>query len=41
MTTVHGASLSPYSRKVILALEAKGIEFHINPVIPGQFPEGF
>ncbi|MGY0216122.1 glutathione S-transferase family protein [Endozoicomonadaceae bacterium StTr2] len=41
MTTVYGIQLSPFARKVILALEAKGVEFQINPVTPMNKPEGF
>lgn len=40
-TIVHGIQLSPFARKVILALEAKGVAFTINPVTPMEKPEGF
>ena len=41
MTTVYGIPLSPFARKVILALETKGIEYTVNPVTPMDKPEGF
>ncbi len=41
MTTVYGVQLSPFSRKVILALEAKDVAFEVNPVTPFEKPEGF
>ncbi len=41
MTTVYGIQFSPFVRKVILALEAKGIEFTVNPVTPLEKPAGF
>lgn len=41
MSTVHGISLSPFVRKVILALEFKGVAFNVNPVTPMNKPEGF
>ena len=41
MTTIHGIQLSPFVRKVIFALETKGVEFTINPVTPMALPEGF
>lgn len=41
MTTVYGVQLSPFARKVILALEAKGVAFEVNPVTPMEKPEGF
>ena len=34
MATVHGVNLSPYVRKVRIALREKGIEYDINPVVP-------
>lgn len=36
--TVLGASLSPFVRKVLVALVEKGIEFDIDPVIPFNPP---
>lgn len=34
MATVHGVNLSPYVRKVRIALREKGIAYELNPVIP-------
>ncbi|RYV03374.1 glutathione S-transferase family protein [Shewanella sp. OPT22] len=41
MATLHGIPLSPFVRKVIFALETKGIDFDINPITPVAIPEGF
>lgn len=41
MPTVYGAPLSPFVRKVLLALELKGIEYDNIPVAPGRLPEGY
>ena len=41
MITVHGVSLSPFVRKVLLTLEYKGLEYSQNPVFPGSDDEGF
>lgn len=41
MTIVHGVPLSPFVRKVIFALETKGVEYTVNPVTPMNKPEGF
>ncbi len=41
MPTLHGASLSPFVRKVRVALAEKGIEYELNPVSPFHPPEGF
>lgn len=34
MTTLYGTYLSPFVRKVMIALELKGVEYKIHPVIP-------
>jgi glutathione S-transferase len=34
MSTVHGASLSPFVRKVRVALKEKGIAYDLDPVVP-------
>lgn len=41
MNTVYGAILSPFTRKVLLTLEHKGIEYHNEPVRPFVNPESF
>ncbi|WP_422474216.1 glutathione S-transferase family protein [Endozoicomonas sp. ALB032] len=38
---VYGAILSPMVRKVIAALEMKGLDFELDLVIPFNTPEGF
>jgi glutathione S-transferase len=38
---LYGASLSPMVRKVVLALEIKGLDYQLDPVIPFNTPEGF
>ncbi len=38
---VYGAGLSPFVRKVRLALLEKGLEYTLDPVNPFQPPEGF
>lgn len=38
---VYGAGLSPFVRKVRLALIEKGLEYTLDPVNPFQPPEGF
>ncbi|MGI9278804.1 MAG: glutathione S-transferase family protein [Endozoicomonas sp.] len=38
---VYGATLSPMVRKVVVALEMKGLDFELDPVIPFNTPEGF
>ncbi|WP_051785781.1 glutathione S-transferase family protein [Endozoicomonas numazuensis] len=38
---VYGATLSPMVRKVVVALEMKGLEYELDPVIPFHTPEGF
>jgi len=35
MIKVHGVSLSPFVRKVLLTLDHKGIDYEVNPVFPG------
>ncbi len=39
--TVHGHPLSPFVRKVLLALDAKGIEYQNLPVFPGDSSPAF
>lgn len=40
MLTVHGASASPFVRKVLVVLDEKGISYALNPVTPfGPDPE--
>ncbi len=41
MITVHGVPLSPFVRKVLLALEYKGIDYENIPVFPGSDDPGF
>ena len=42
MTPVlYGIGISPYVRKVRFVLAFKGIEYNLDPVIPGKVPEGF
>jgi glutathione S-transferase len=41
MSTVHGASLSPFVRKVRIALKEKGIAYDLDPVIPFNVSEEF
>lgn len=41
MLTVYGAILSPYVRKVLLALEYKGIDYKSEQIFPGALPEGY
>lgn len=41
MDKVYGVNLSPAVRKVLIVLEAKGIEFERINVIPGQCPDGY
>jgi glutathione S-transferase len=38
---VYGASLSPFVRKVLLALETKGIAYEMVPVLPGRLPPNY
>ncbi len=39
--TVHGTPLSPFSRKVCIALREKQLDFTINPIIPFNLPDDF
>ena len=39
--TVIGAPLSPFVRKVHIAMQLKGIEFTMDPVSPFNLPEGY
>jgi len=41
MTTVYGVALSPFARKVLLVLEAKGIPYENNPITPLDIPDWF
>lgn len=41
MPKVLGASLSPFVRKVRVALAEKGIAYDLEPVVPGMFPDDF
>lgn len=41
MFKVHGVALSPFVRKVLLALEYKGIPYESVPVMPGADDAGF
>jgi glutathione S-transferase len=38
---IYGASLSPFVRKTLLALESKGISYEQDPVIPLDPPPGY
>jgi glutathione S-transferase len=41
MPTLHGHPLSPYVRKVLIALAEKGIGYDHNPVMHFALPDGF
>lgn len=41
MTTVYGAVLSPFVRKVLTALEIKKIPYELKNVAPGAIPESY
>ena len=41
MTTVYGIGVSPFVRKVRLALELKGIDYANEPVVPMALPDDF
>jgi glutathione S-transferase len=41
MNTVYGAILSPFVRKVLMALEHKGVAYNIEPVRPFRNAESF
>jgi len=41
MLTVYGAILSPFVRKVLLALELKGVDYKNEQIFPGALPEGY
>ncbi len=41
MPKVYGAILSPYVRKVLLVLEAKGVAYENEQVFPGALPAGY
>lgn len=40
-TKVFGIPVSPFVRKVIVALELKGIAYELDPVTPMDLPEGY
>jgi glutathione S-transferase len=41
MDKIFGAYLSPFVRKVVLAMEHKGVEFELVNAAPGMLPEGY
>ncbi len=41
MPTLHGTHLSPYVRKVRIALAEKGIPYELNPIVHFDLPDGF
>lgn len=41
MTTLYGAILSPFVRKVLMFLEIKQIPYELQNVAPGAIPEGY
>jgi len=41
MDKIFGAYLSPFVRKVVLAMEFKGIEFEMVNAAPGMLPDGY
>jgi len=41
MDIIYGAYLSPFVRKVVLAMEYKGQGFELVNAAPGMFPEGY
>jgi len=41
MPTLHGTPLSPFARKVLIALAEKNIEFEHNPVVHFALPDGY
>ncbi|MFT4571535.1 MAG: glutathione S-transferase [Hyphomicrobiaceae bacterium] len=41
MRKLHGVALSPYVRKVRIALEEKGLEYENEPVLPMNFSDDF
>lgn len=41
LPVVHGVSASPFVRKVRILLAEKGVEYALEPVMPGMVPEGF
>jgi glutathione S-transferase len=41
MPVVHGVSPSPFVRKVRVAMAEKGLDYDLEPVMPGNVPESF
>ncbi len=41
MPTLHGVSVSPYVRKVMVALAEKGVAYDQNPITPFTTPPGY
>ncbi len=41
MPTLYGVSPSPYVRKVRVALAEKGLDYDLEPVMPGNVPDSF
>lgn len=41
MPILYGVSLSPYVRKVRVAMAEKGLDYELEPVMPGNVPESF
>ncbi len=41
MTMIYGVALSPYVRKVLLVLEAKGVSYENNGITPLDIPDWF
>lgn len=41
MNKVYGVALSPFARKVLLALELKSVDYQIETIVPYQVPESY
>jgi glutathione S-transferase len=41
MPVIHGVSPSPFVRKVRVAMSEKGLDYDLEPVMPGNAPESF
>jgi glutathione S-transferase len=41
MAIVHGVGLSPFVRKVRVAMAEKGLEYELRPVMPGAVPDDY